>query len=462
MDINLMQMLFGLIVAITVLVFLVLRTRVHAFPALIIAALIAGTVGGYGVMETLDSIKKGFGGTLGSIGIIIGFGVILGAVFEMSGAAKRMALTFIRLFGKGREEYALCVTGFIVSIPIFCDSAFIILSSLAKAISRNTGKSLTTLGVALASGLIVTHTLVPPTPGPLVVIVNFGIDIGSFLVWSLLLSIPMTLTMILYAQYVGKKVFRLPALEGNGFVSIPYGSMLEEQSLEDEIDELPSAFLSFLPIATPLLLIFLSTFLNALGHKSGEASGVLVNTLHNMGNPVIAVGLGLLIGLFTLTKKFSRQQVIDATDESIKQAGIIIFVTGGGGALGMVLRDSGSGDAIAQALVDFSIPAILLPIVIATLVRFIQGSGTVSLVTSSAIVAPVVSSGVIDIQPILAALGCCVGGLFFSYFNDSYFWVVNRTLGIRTTSEQIQVWSVTSTIGWGTGVIILLLINAVL
>lgn len=459
MDADLLQMLLGLVIAVSVLVTLVLRTRVHAFPALIIAALIAGTVGGYGLTETLESIKKGFGGTLGSIGIIIGFGVIMGAVLEMSGAAKRMALTFIRIFGKGREEIALCVTGFVVSIPIFCDSAFIILASLARAIARNTGKSLTTLGVSLAAGLVVTHTLVPPTPGPLVVVANFGINIGSFLIWSLVFSIPVAIAMVLYAQYIGKKVFRLPALDGEGFVSVPYGKILEEQVLEDDNEELPSTLFSFLPILVPLFLIFLSTFLNAFGHEADIKSSTLVNTLHNLGNPVIAVGLGLLTGLITLTSKFSRQEVIDATDESIKQAGIIVFVTGGGGALGMVLRDSGSGDAIAQALVEFSVPAILLPIAISTMIRFIQGSGTVSLVTSSAIVAPVVSSGIVDIQPVLAALGCCVGGLFFSYFNDSYFWVVNRTLGIISTSEQIKAWSVTSTIGWATGVAILLVFS---
>jgi len=459
MNPDLVQMLAGLLLAISVLVTLVLRTRVHAFPALIIAALIAGTVGGYGIAETLESIKKGFGGTLGSIGIIIGFGVILGAVFEMSGAAKRMALTFIRIFGKGREEYALCATGFIVSIPIFCDSAFIILSSLAKAIARSTGKSLTTLGVSLAAGLGVTHTLVPPTPGPLVVISNFGLNIGNFLVWSLVLSIPIAISMVFYAQYIGEKVFRLPALDGGGFVSLPYGTLLNNQEEDDVDEDLPSTLNAFLPILFPLVLIFMSTFLNAMGYKAGLENGVLVNTLHNLGNPVIAVGLGLLIGLFTLTAKFTRQEVIDATDESIKQAGIIIFVTGGGGALGMVLRDSGAGDAIAQALVEFSVPAILLPITISTFVRFIQGSGTVSLVTSSAIVAPVVFSGIIDIQPVLAALGCCVGGLFFSYFNDSYFWVVNRTLGLTSTSDQIKAWSITSTVGWATGVILLLTAN---
>ncbi len=453
MDASLLQISIGLILAISVLIGLVLFTRVHAFPALIIAAIIAGVVGGHGFNETIISIKKGFGGTLGSIGIIIGFGVIMGAVFEMSGAAKRMALFFIRLFGKGREDFALALTGFVVSIPIFCDSAFIILSSLAKAIARNTGKSLTTLGIALASGLVVTHTLVPPTPGPLVVLSNFEISIGRFLIYSLMLSLPMVVSMVLYAKYVGKKVFRLPALDGEGFTNMPYGEVLSQTSLEDE--ELPSTFISFLPILLPLFLIFLSTFLNAQGLKAGEDASMLINTLHNLGNPIVAVGLGLLVGLFTLTRQFSVAEVIEQSDEAIKQAGIIVFVTGGGGALGMVLRDSGAGDAIAKALVDYSIPAVLLPIVISTFVRFVQGSGTVSLVTSSAIVAPIVLSGQLELNPIIAALGCCVGGMFFGYFNDSYFWVVNRTLGIKTTAEQIKAWSITSTIGWATGVVLL-------
>ncbi len=250
---DLIQIIVGLVLGTSVLVGLVIFTRVHAFPALIIAALIAGSVGGYGLGPTLLSIKKGFGGTLGSIGIIIGFGVILGAVFEMSGAAKRMALFFIKIFGKGREEYALAATGFLVSIPIFCDSAFIILSSLAKAIARNTGKSLTTLGLALAVGLVVTHTLVPPTPGPLVVVANFGLDLGTFIVWSLLLSIPLVFVAILYAQYIGKKVFRLPSLSGEGFFSMPYAESVKNETDDGTDEQLPSAFHSFLPIILPLL-----------------------------------------------------------------------------------------------------------------------------------------------------------------------------------------------------------------
>lgn len=459
MDANITQIAIGLIIAIAVLIFLVLKTKVHAFPALIIAAIIAGLIGGYGFAPTIASIKKGFGGTLGSIGIIIGFGVIMGAIFEMSGAAKRMALFFIKLFGKDREEYALALTGFVVSIPIFCDSAFIILSSLAKAISRSTGQSLTTLGVALAAGLGVTHTLVPPTPGPLVVLANFEIAIGTFLVYSLLLSIPMVIAMVFYAKYIGQKVFRLPAQDGDGFTTTPYAEVLDTEHFDES--KLPGTYVSFQPILLPLLLIFISTFLNALGLKAGEEASSVVNLLHNLGNPIVAVGIGLLVGIFTLTKGYKISEVVEASDESIKQAGIIIFVTGGGGALGMVLRDSGAGNAIAQALVAYSIPAVLLPIVISTFVRFVQGSGTVSLVTSSAIVAPIVLSGQVDLNPIIAALGCCVGGLFFSYFNDSYFWVVNRTLGIKQTAEQIKVWSITSSVGWATGSVLLVLISMV-
>lgn len=164
MDVGSWQMIAGLVVGISVLVGLILYSRIHAFPALIIAAIVTGLVGGMPFSKVIASVTKGFGGTLGSIGIIIGFGIMMGAIFEKSGAAKRMAKVFLKLFGKGREELALATTGFIVSIPIFCDSGFVILSPLAKAISRATGKSLITLGVALAAGLVITHTLFRPLP----------------------------------------------------------------------------------------------------------------------------------------------------------------------------------------------------------------------------------------------------------------------------------------------------------
>ena len=155
----------------------------------------------------IDSITTGFGGTLGSIGIIIGFGVMMGQIFEVTGAAKRMAFTFLKLFGKKREEEALALTGFLVSIPIFCDSGFVVLSPIAKAISKATKKSVIGLGVALAAGLVITHSLVPPTPGPLGVCGIFGVDVGKFILMTIVLAIPMAIACIAYARlYLSKKI----------------------------------------------------------------------------------------------------------------------------------------------------------------------------------------------------------------------------------------------------------------
>ena len=188
------RMLIALLIGIAILIILVLKTKVQAFLALIVTTVIVGIIGGMPLateMIKVDGIEKpfgivnsittGFGGTLGNIGIIIGFGVMMGEIFEVSGAAKRMAYSFLRLFGKGREEEALALTGFFVSIPIFCDSGFIVLAPIAKALSESTKKSVIGLGVALASGLVITHSLVPPTPGPLGVAGIFGIDVGKFI-----------------------------------------------------------------------------------------------------------------------------------------------------------------------------------------------------------------------------------------------------------------------------------------
>ncbi|WP_330398545.1 GntP family permease [Mogibacterium pumilum] len=206
------RMLIALLIGIAILILLVLKTKVQAFLALIVTTVIVGIIGGMPLateMIKIDGVEKpfgivnsittGFGGTLGNIGIIIGFGVMMGEIFEVSGAAKRMAYSFLRLFGKGREEEALALTGFFVSIPIFCDSGFIVLAPIAKALSESTKKSVIGLGVALASGLVITHSLVPPTPGPLGVAGIFGIDVGKFILLTLVLAIPMTISCIAYS-----------------------------------------------------------------------------------------------------------------------------------------------------------------------------------------------------------------------------------------------------------------------
>lgn len=445
------QMLIGLGVGILALIFMILRTKIHVFLALIISAVIVGLVGGLEPSATVSAITTGFGNTLGSIGIIIGFGVMMGKMLELSGAAERMARTFLRLFGKGREEWALSITGFLVSIPIFCDSGFVILSPLAKALSRKTKKSIVALAISLAGGLVITHSLIPPTPGPLGVAGTFGVDVGQFILIGILLAIPMTVAVTLYAKYMNRKIYQLPGEEQDTWVRPGYQKPSYDEQL-DERHKMPSAFLSFLPLIFPIILILLNTTLKALGLTEGFYKALIF-----LGEPVISVAIGLLISIYTLTTHRSRKDVINELEDSMKSAGIIIFVTGGGGALGQVIKSAGVGDYIAKGMAATSLPIIILPFIIATLVRFVQGSGTVAMITSAGITAPIVEAA--GGNMLLGAFAACIGSLFFSYFNDSFYWVVNRLSGITETKEQIRVWSISTTIAWVVGFAELLILN---
>ncbi len=456
------RMLIGLAIGIAVLIFLVLKTKVQAFLALIICTILVGVIGGMPLVNItledgktfgiINSVTTGFGGTLGSIGIIIGFGVMMGQIFEVTGAAKRMALTFLKLFGKKKEEEALALTGFIVSIPIFCDSGFVVLAPIAKAISKATKKSFIGLGVALAAGLVITHSLVPPTPGPLGVCGIFGIDVGKFILMTILLAIPMSIACIAYSRMVlSKKYYRIPNDEGE-VVEMPYQEPDYDNAFSMESSDLPGTFASFLPLLVPIILILINTVATALGKTTG-AMEILVF----LGQPIVAVGLGLVVAIFGLGKDLDRHTAISEMEKGMMSAGIIMLVTGGGGALGQIIKDSGLGTFMAEGLAQTAIPIVILPLLISTAMRFIQGSGTVAMTTAASISAPIIIAA--GANPFLGAVACCVGSLFFGYFNDSYFWVVNRTLGVSEAKDQLRVWSVTSTIAWAVGVVEVLVLN---
>ncbi|NLC03898.1 MAG: GntP family permease [Tissierellia bacterium] len=448
------QMIIGMIVGILLLVYLILKTKFHTFLALIIAAVVIGLVGGMDPQDVVSSITQGFGSTLGSIGIIIGFGVMMGQLFETSGAAKRMAFTFLRLFGKDREEAALAVTGFLVSIPIFCDSGFIILAPLARALSKQTKKSIVTLGIALAAGLVITHTMVPPTPGPVGVAGIYGANVGSVILWGIVIAIPMLLSIMPYAKKLGKQIYQLPAEDGDGWVRPDSFQIAEDLDSSFNQEELPSIATSFAPIIVPIILILLNTVGAVL-----KFSGLFGTIVKFLGTPLIAVAIGLIIAIITLTKDNTREETLQAMEKGIASAGIVILVTGGGGALGAVLRNSGVGEYIAGFIADSNIPLLFLPFLISTLMRFIQGSGTVAMLTSASITAPIMLS--LGVDPVFATLSACIGSLFFSYFSDSFFWVVNRTIGITDPKEQMRIWSIPTTIAWAVGFISLSIINAI-
>lgn len=452
------RIIISLILGLIILITLIMKTKIHTFLALIITALFIGIAGGMPYNEVLDSVTGGFGGTLGSIGIIIGFGVMMGQIFEISNAAKRMASTFIKIFGKGKEDVAMAITGFLVSIPIFCDSGFVVLFPIAKALSATTKKSVVTLGLTLGGGLVITHTVVPPTPGPVGAAGIFDANVGSLILWGIIVAIPMVIAMLVYARWYGKKLYQISDEDGNWIRPADRADNLVQEYEFDETEVMPTTAKAFMPIIVPIILILLNTIIGALSKTRGlEITGIYA-ALSFLGTPIVAVGLGLVIAIITLTKGLPREDVIKELEVGIQSAGIIILVTGGGGALGRVLTDSGVGNQIAESIASMNINPLLLPFIISTIIRFIQGSGTVAMLTSASISAPIVLS--LGVNPVFATLSACVGSLFFSYFNDSMFWVVNRSLGLSDAKEQLKGYTAVTTIAWAVGFITIVILNA--
>lgn len=399
--------------------------------------------------ETLQSITKGFGTTLGNIGIVIGLGVMMGRILEVSGAAEQIAYSFIKWLGNRREEWALALTGYLVSIPIFVDSAFVILYPVAKALSKKGNRSLVTLGIALAGGLVVTHTCVPPTPGPLGAAGLFGVDIGSMMLLGMGLAVPCVIGIVLYAQWLGKRYPQITSME-----QIPSPPRSHEV--------LPTLTRSLLPILIPIVLIFIKAAINMLPQLS-TADGfahILVQTFSFVGTPIIALSISTLLAVYTLVPGLDRTSTSARLEEGLQSAGIILMVTGAGGALGAVVRDSGVGNQLAGQVASLPISPIMIPFIVSTIIRFIQGSGTVASITAASISAPILAQ-IPGVNMLIAAQASVMGSFFFSYFNDSLFWVVNRMMGVVDVRQQMAVWSISTTIAWAIGGISIAMVNLI-
>lgn len=448
----------GLVVAIALLILLSLKTKIHVFLALILGAVLILLFGGVPLNAIPGILTKGFGDTLSSIGIVIALGTLMGGIFEASGAAKSMARWFVKVLGRGKEEWALALTGFVVSIPIFCDSGFVILAPLMKSISQSTGKSVVWLGTALGIGLNVTHNSVPPTPGPLYVANAYGIDLGIFILCGLVVAAVSLIPAMMYAKKVGAIYNFIPNGKG-GFEP----SKGVKGSVDLGKEELPNTFLSFLPILLPIALIFLNTGAEIFKAPAVKlVDGKLIEggfrfVCSFIGNAVPAVAIGTAVCIFTLGRKMDVKEIRKIMDAGLKDSGLILVVTGGGGILGQAIKSTTFATQIGTAMAHWRIPLWVVPLIIATIVRFAQGSGTVSLQTSSSIFAPIAAAqGASKMMIILCAMASCVGCVFYSYMNDSYFWVVTGNIGLEDLADRMKVWSFTTTIAWAAGVVCLL------
>ena len=405
-------MLIFIYLALTIafIIFATAKYKIHPFLTLIIASLGMGLVGGLETEIIIKSLSEGFGNTLKSIGIVIACGSIIGTYLEKTGSAKSIARSLLKITGNDRSPLAMNLTGFFVSIPVFCDSGYVILSTLNKAINRKTGISLAVLGTSLAAGLYATHVFVPPTPGPLAAASILGANIGRVLIYGFIVAVPVSLVGWFWSIYYCSR--------------FSVNSDLMEEQEKDEVSQLPDVFTALLPIIVP---IFLITIKSVIDHPSIVLQNkTLEQIISFIGHPIIAILLGVFMAMITM-RDLSKEQHFNWVADGLKAAGTIILITGAGGAFGNILRATSISDVINKGLIDFEI-GLLLPFFIAALLKTAQGSSTVSIITTAAMIAPLLDALGLssEMGKVLSVLAIGAGAMTVSHLNDSYFWVVSQ------------------------------------
>lgn len=406
------------IIGIVVLLFLCLKVKANAFISLLATALVMGVLAGLSGGEVVSTITSGFSKTVKSIGIVIIFGILLGNYLDAAKGTNRMALDAVRLVGQKRAGLAMAITGYLVSIPVFSDAACVILTPLVKAIHKKTRIPLAVLAVSLSAGLLATHVYVPPTPGPLAAAGLLGIDIGQAILYGAFAAVFMTAFGWIFAEVYLKS-------RPESYYSFAEGVQGAEEgavSLDEDTD-LPGTLASLVPLVVPLLLIVGNT---TCAMVFPEESGI-VQMFSFVGDANIALAIGAVLAIITLGKRMGGKKILEIMDKTLKDAGPIVFITAAGGALGEVLKVSGAGDSLAELVINTGLPFILIPFVIAGLLKIVQGSGTVAVTTAATLCAPIAAT--LGMDPILIFLASGAGARSCCHVNDSYYWVYTNCMG---------------------------------
>lgn len=448
---NSLLLLLALLLGIAFIVVATTRWSMHPFLALVLTAYGLGLAAGLGPAKTLAALTSGFGNTVGYIGIVIAGGCMIGTVLERSGGAAAMADFVLRITGRKRAVFAMSCTGAIVSVPVFCDSGYVILSPLTRSLSRQTGTSLAAFAVALSMGLYATHCLVPPTPGPLAAAGELRADVGVVILLGLVVVVPVVLATYAYAQFAGRRLF-IDA----GQDSMPAAT--------DAAPTLPplGPLRAFTPILVPVLLIATRSVADLPGRPLGD--GNLRQVLGALGDPNTAIILGVFLAWFAV-RHHGRRAFGDWCGEGLRTAGTIILITAAGGALGGVLRASPLADLIGERLASLEAGpfSILLPFAIAAALKTALGSSTVAMITTASLTAPLISAMGLGngFGPVLATLAISCGAMVVSHANDSYFWVVTQLSGMRV-NQGYQLVTAASGIAGLVGITIVFILALVL
>jgi GntP family gluconate:H+ symporter len=443
------MVLVWLAVGIAVIILLTAKYKVHAFFALLIASFIVGLGMRMPMTGVVASVKEGFGNIMSSLGLIIVLGTALGVVLEHTGSTQVMADAILRRTGEKRAPLAMSLTGFIVGLPIFCDSGFIVLSGLNKSVARRTGIPMIVMSVSLASGLYAVHCLIPPHPGAAAAAGALGVDLGELILAGLPIAIISMGVGYWWANFAGKRMkgekMGLEAEMGvkrdagaergatNFGLAAGSGIGLANRDARAQ----PSVVQAFLPVAVPILLIAARSFLVI----DRAADTGWLHALSFLGDPVIALSVGVLLA-FSAGRSWDRETVSRLLQEAVEKAGGILVIIGAGGGFGAVLAATHPGQHFGQLLAGGS-PGLLFPFLLTALLKTAQGSSTVAIVTAASILQPILPA--LGLTGVHANLFCVLsmgaGSMMISHANDAYFWVITKFSGLDMRS-MLKVYSV--------------------
>jgi len=437
-------LLTAVFIGIVVLLILILRFKVQAFISLLIASILVGLLAGLDPSEIISTIQDGMGSTLGFVATVVGLGAMFGAILEHSGGAEALARSLIAKFGEEKAPWALMLTGLVVAIPVFFDVAFIILVPIVYALQRKTGKSLLFYAFPLLAGLGSAHVFIPPTPGPVAVADILNADLGWVIIFGVLAGLP--------AAIVGGPIF-------TRFITNRIQVAAPELDVQPTETRLPSFGLILLIIGSPILLIVTNTILNSPSFESNTSLETIRSVFQLIGHPFTALIIANIIAWLVLGLKrgTSKETLLDIMTKSMGPAGIIILLTGAGGVFKQTLVNTGAGEMMAAFFADKGLGILFFAYISAVLIRVLQGSATVAMITAAGLTAPIL----VDTPPLEASLiviAIAAGATILSHVNDSGFWLVSKYLGLSEI-QTLKTWSIATTLISVTGFLVVLILS---
>ena len=414
-----LPLIIAFVLAIVVMIVAISKLKVHPFLSIMSVSLILALLAGIPLGDIASVIGAGFSGTFSSIGIVIILGALIGTVLEQTGAALKLADMVVKLVGKKNPELAIELMGWVVSIPVFCDSGFVILDPIRRAMVRRTGTSSVAMTVALSAGLYISHVFIPPTPGPIAAANTLGIGNNLLLVMGMgvAASILPLIAGLVFAKFIGKKVKS----------SDETGSAQETVKTYEELvagyGKLPGGFNALAPIVVPIVLMALGSIASMAGW-----TGFAFDLFNFLGKPVIALTVGTIFAVIQLATAKKMGNFYQLTNDTLKVTGPILFVTAAGGVLGKVIASSDMVNYITSNATVLGSVGIFFPFLLAAILKSAQGSSTVAITTTAGIVAPLLGAMGLDspAKAALAVMAIGAGAMTVSHANDSYFWVVTN------------------------------------